>query len=302
MSRRLPPLNALRAFEAAARHLSFTRAAEELNVTQAAVSHQVKALEQRLGIKFFTRRGRTLILTAEAQRYLPAVRDAFDRLSTATNQLLAPNSGSTLTVSLIASFAAQWLVPRIARFRDLHPTIDVRLHAVDELIDFSRDDVDVAIRYGRGVWSGLRIDKLLDEKIFPVCSPALLTGPKALKELGDLRHHELLHEGGVRIDWRTWLAAAGVPQVDSSRGTVFSHGYMVVQAAVNGQGVAMARTSLVNAELADGRLVVPFDMALPSEHAHYVVCPTATAEQPKIVAFRDWLFAEVAAEKIAGSG
>ena len=297
MSRRLPPLNALRSFEAAARHLSFTRAADELNVTQAAVSHQVKALEERLGIQFFKRRGRTLILTEEAQRYLPAVRDAFDRLATATDQLLATNNQSTLTVSLLASFAAQWLVPRIAGFRDHHPDIDIRLHAVDALVDFARDDVDVAIRYGRGTWPGLRIDKLRDENVFPVCSPALLSGPQPLTQPSDLANHSLLHEAAVPIDWRTWLAAAGVPQIDSSRGTQFSHSYMVVQAAVNSQGVALGRTPLVDAELADGKLVKPFDMSMPGDHAHYIVCPVATAEQPKIVAFREWLLAEVSAEQ-----
>lgn len=297
MSRRLPPLNALRSFEAAARHLSFTRAAEELNVTQAAVSHQIKALEARLGIQLFKRRGRTLILTEQAQRYLPAVRDAFDRLATATNQLLAPNAESTLTVSLITSFAAQWLVPRIAGFRDDHPEIDVRLHAYDGLVDFARDDVDVAIRYGRGVWPGLRIDKLLEENVFPVCSPALLTGPNPLRKVDDLRHHALLHESGVLIDWRTWLTVASVSQIDASRGTSFSHSHMVVQAAVNGQGVALGRTPLVDAELAEGTLVKPFEVTLPGGAAHYVVCPITTADQPKIAAFRTWLLAQVAGEQ-----
>ncbi len=297
MSRRLPPLNALRSFEAAARHLSFTRAAEELNVTQAAVSHQVKALEERLGLQLFKRRGRTLILTEQAQRYLPAVRDAFDRLATATSQLLAPNAESTLTVSVMTSFAAQWLVPRIANFRDHHPEIDVRLHASDQLVHFVRDDVDVAIRYGRGVWPDLRIDKLFEENIFPVCSPALLSGPKPLKQLSDLGHHSLLHETGVRIDWRAWLTAAGVSLACADRGTTFSHSLMVVQAAVNGQGVALGRTPLVDTELANGTLVKPFDVSIPGQAAHYFVCPITTAEQPKIAAFRQWLRAEAAAEQ-----
>ncbi|MHA1566284.1 MAG: LysR substrate-binding domain-containing protein, partial [Alphaproteobacteria bacterium] len=228
---------------------------------------------------------------------LPAVRDAFDRLATATDQLLAANTGSTLTVSLLASFAAQWLVPRIASFRDHCPDIDIRLHAVDTLIDFARDDVDIAIRYGRGVWPGLRIDKLRDENVFPVCSPALLAGPIPLAQPSDLANHLLLHESSVPIDWRTWLATAGLSHVESSRGTTFSHGHMVVQAAVNGQGVALGRTPLIEAELAQGKLVKPFDMSMSANYAHYIVCPLATADQPKIVAFREWLLDQAFADQ-----
>jgi LysR family glycine cleavage system transcriptional activator len=298
MPRRLPPLNALRAFEAAARHLSFTQAAQELNVTQAAISHQVKALEERLGVLLFHRRGRTLMLSEAGQAYLPPVREAFDGLATATEGLIRRDSAGTLTVSCLSSFAVTWLVPRLKRFRDTEPDIDVRLSASDQLVDFAREDVDLAIRYGRGDWSGLKVDRIMTEDITPVCSPKLLEGPKRLERPADLRHVTLLHED-MRESWRMWLLAAGVDDVDPERGPGFSHANMAIQAAVDGQGVALGRTPLVAAELAAGRLVKPFDISLPAEFAYYLVCPEATAERPKVRAFRAWLL-EMAAEEAGG--
>jgi LysR family glycine cleavage system transcriptional activator len=298
MPRRLPPLNALRAFEAAARHLSFTQAAQELNVTQAAISHQVKALEERLGVLLFHRRGRTLMLSEAGQAYLPPVREAFDGLATATEGLIRRDSAGTLTVSCLSSFAVTWLVPRLKRFRDHEPDIDVRLSASDQLVDFAREDVDLAIRYGRGDWPGLWVDRIMTEDITPVCSPKLLEGPKRLERPADLRHVTLLHED-MRESWRMWLLAAGVDDVDPERGPGFSHANMAIQAAVDGQGVALGRTPLVAAELAAGRLVKPFDISLPAEFAYYLVCPEATAERPKVRAFRAWLL-EMAAEEAGG--
>ncbi len=288
MARRLPSLKALRAFEAAARHLSFTLAANELNVTQAAISHQVKALEERLGVKLFHRRNRRLFLTEAGQAYLPPVREAFDELAAATERLVARDAAGTLTVSTLTSFAATWLVPRLKQFRELHPEIDVRLTASDGLVDFAREDVDVAIRYGRGHWPGLRADHLLAEDIFPVCSPGLLDGTNPLRRPSDLEHHTLLHDD-MRESWRMWLLAAGVEGLDPERGPGFSHSSMVVQAAVDGQGVALGRSALVAADLAAGRLVRPFEGSLPAEYAYYVVCPEANAERPKVLAFREWL-------------
>ncbi|MEE8248257.1 MAG: transcriptional regulator GcvA [Alphaproteobacteria bacterium] len=295
MARRLPPLNALRAFEAAARHLSFTRAAQELNVTQAAVSHQVKALEERLGVKLFHRRNRALLLSEAGQAYLPPLRDAFDGLAAATERVLARDSSGALTVSALNSFAATWLVPRLKRFRELHADIEVRLTASDHLVDFAREDVDIAIRYGRGEWPGLRADRFLTEDIFPVCSPALLGGAQPLRRPGDLRHHTLLHDD-MRESWRMWLLAAGVDDIDAYRGPGFSHSNLVTRAAIDAQGVALGRSALVQAELEAGTLVRPFRVSLPAEYAYYVVCPEVTAERPKEKAFRAWVLGEARVE------
>jgi LysR family glycine cleavage system transcriptional activator len=298
MARRLPPLNALRAFEAAARHLSFTRAAEELYVTQAAISHQVKALEEHLGRKLFRRLNRALLLTDDGQAYLPSVSKAFTLLNEATNDLLTKQAPGPLTVSALPSFAARWLVPRLGRFRQIRPDIDLRIDPSTELTDFAAGDVDVSIRYGRGKYPGLRADWLMTEDIFPVCSPALLEADHPLREPRDLEHQVLLHDDG-HGDWRTWLLAAGVDRVDPARGPIFTDSSMLIQAAMAGQGVALARGVLAADELAAGRLVRPFTLSLPTEYAYYLVCPQDTAEQPKVVAFRDWLLGEAGSESSA---
>ncbi len=296
MARRLPPLNALRAFEAAARHLSFTRAAGELNVTQAAISHQVKALEARLGVTLFRRLNRRLLLTDAGQAYLPDVRDSFDLLAEATERLTARDRAGVLTVSVLPSFAARWLVPRLSAFREAYPDIDVLIAPSNDIIDFARDDVDVAIRYGEGKWPGLRADRMMTEDIFPVCSPKLLEGPRPLNLPDDLRHHTLLHDD-MRINWRMWFLAAGVEGIDSTRGPVFTDSGMVIQAAVEGQGVALGRSALAATDLAAGRLVKPFDISLPANFAYYVVSPEATAGRPKIAGFRDWALDTARAEQ-----
>lgn len=291
MSRRLPPLNALRAFEAAARHLSFTLAAKELHVTPAAISHQVKALEEYLGLPLFRRLTRALLLTDEGQAYLPGVRRAFDHLYDSTEQLLAKGVGGLLTVSVLPSFAARWLVARLGRFRELHPDIDVRVAPSAETVDFTRDDVDLGIRYGNGEYPGLRCDRLMTEDIFPVCSPSLLKGPHPLTQLENLEHHTLLHDDSYG-DWRTWLLAAGVTDINPARGPIFADSSLLIQAAVAGQGIALARGVLARDALTAGRLVRPFDLSLPTEYAYYIVCPESRADRPKIVAFREWLLAE----------
>lgn len=295
MARRLPPLNGLRAFEAAARHMSFTRAAQELAVTQAAISHQIRALEQRLGLKLFLRRNRALFLTEAAQAYLPAVRDAFDMLGLATDRLLAQDRVGAVTVSTTASFATKWLVPRMADFQRANPEIDVRLTTSTELCDFSRDAVDIAIRFGMGKWPGLVSERLVPENVFPVCSPSMLKGPNALRKPADLARATLLHISTYRDDWLLWLTAAGVKGVDHERGPVFDLAMLALQAAIDGAGVALGRTALVEADLKAGRLVQPFDFTLPTEAAYYVVAPAEHLKRPKIRALRDWLLA-IAAE------
>jgi LysR family transcriptional regulator, glycine cleavage system transcriptional activator len=292
---RLPSLNGLRAFEAAARHLSFTEAAAELNVTQTAISHQIRRLEEQLGLRLFLRRNRSLLLTREAQAYLPAVRAAFEDLRLATDRLLGPRESGLLTVTTMASLAAKWLVHRVASFQDAHPGIEVRISTSTHLVDFRREEVDMAVRYGKGHWPGLRADWLMAEDIFPVCSPALLAGPKPLRRPEDLAQHTLLHSTHAREDWQLWLTAAGLPRdLASKRGLNFDLSLMAVQAAIDGLGVALGRTPFVENDLAAGRLVAPFDMRLPAEAGFYIVAPEETADTPKIALFRDWLIASVA--------
>ncbi len=299
MARRLPPLNALRAFEAAGRHLSFTKAAEELHVTPAAVSHQVKALEDTLGVKLFRRLTRGLLLTDAGQALLPGLGKGFDGLAGAVECLSGLEDGGVLTVSVLQSLAAKWLVPRLDRFHEAHPDMDLRVSSTTRLVDFARDDVDLAIRYGLGRWPGLRADLLMTEELFPVCSPALIEGPHPLKEPDDLRHHTLLHDESWKVvfigafpEWGAWLETAGVRDVDATHGPGMSPSAMVVQAAIDGQGVALGRSVLVEADLAEGRLVKPFELTIPLDYAYYLVCPESAAERPKVAAFRQWIMAE----------
>ena len=293
MSRRLPPLNALKAFEAAARHESFTRAAAELCVTQGAVSHQVKALEQELGVKLFTRAPQRLEITGAGRSYLAVIRDALDRIASGTEQLLQRQSTGVLTVSTSPNFASKWLVHRLGRFAEAYPAIDLRLAAQLHHVDFAREDVDVAVRHIDTPAPGLHCTRLATEALFPVCSPALANGPPALHEPDDITGHTLLHLDN-RSDWAKWLDAAGVTQADLSRGPVLNQASMVIDAAVAGQGIALARTALAAQDLIAGRLVRPFALALPVAYAYWVVCPKATAYLPKIATFRDWLLAEAA--------
>jgi LysR family glycine cleavage system transcriptional activator len=291
--RRLPPLNALRAFEAAARHLSFTRAAEELHVTQAAVSHQIRALEDRLGRKLFRRVGRNLFLTDAAQVYLADLRAAFDRIDEATRRLEARDRGGVLNATVLPSFAAMWLLPRLGRFRAAHPEIDVRLSSDSEMVDFARSDFDIGIRTGRGRWPGLRSDLVLTEQLTVVCSPELARSV-GLRTPRDLARTTLLHDE-PRERWAIWFRRLGIDDIDPWRGPGFSHSNMVIQAAVAGQGVAVVGETLAADELRAGRLVRPFAETLPTDYSYYLVYLEAAAERPKIVAFRDWILAEAAA-------
>ncbi|GEP57547.1 transcriptional regulator GcvA [Reyranella soli] len=289
MKRTLPPLNGLRAFEAAARHMSFTDAADELSVTQAAISHQVRGLEQRLGLKLFVRRNRSLLLSEAGQAYLPAVRAAFDQLNEATEKLLQKDRGGHLTVTTTSSFAVKWLVPRLGGFQRANPEIDVRVSTGTGLVDFSREDVDIGIRYGRGHWPSLTAERLMSEDIMPVCAPSLVKGPNGLKKPADLKRFTLLHIGPFPDDWQIWLTAAGVKGVDSTRGTSFDFSLAAYQAAMDGLGVALGRHALVAPDLKAGRLVVPFDFKMSSDAAYYLVYPPEAIRRRKIKAFRDWI-------------
>ena len=290
MAARLPSLNGLRAFEAAARHMSFTLAASELNVTQTAISHQIRRLEEELGIRLFVRQNRALSLTPEAKEYLPGIRAAFNDLRLATDRLLRKDDGNVLTVSTLASLAAKWLLPRISDFQEKHPGIDVRITTSTALVDFKSGGVDAAIRYGRGQWPGLRADWLMADRMFPVCSPELLKR-KPLRKPEDLANHVLLHSSsGNDDDWRLWLTAAGLPaNLSRQPGVTFDLMFMTVQAAIDGLGVAMGRTSYVQDDIKKGRLVVPFEIELPVDAGFYLVSPEARADTPKLSTFRKWL-------------
>lgn len=296
MARRLPPLNSLRVFEAAARYLSFTRAAEELFVTQAAVSHQVKALEEFLGIKLFRRRNRSLLLTEEGQGYFLDIKDIFTEIADATDKVLERSEKGALTISLSPSFAIQWLVPRLADFNAKQPDIDVRIKAVDMDDGLLTDDVDVAIYYGRGNWPGVRADKLYLECLLPVCSPQLLLGDKPLNTLEDLKAHTLLHDSS-RKDWKQYAKEHHIESVNLNQGPIFSHSSMVIQAAAHGQGIALVNNVLVQPELEAGRLVQAFDEVLVSKNAFYVVCDAKQADVGRVATFRDWMLQKAASEQ-----
>jgi len=296
MARKLPPLNALRAFEAAARHLSFTKAAGELNVTQAAISHQVKTLEEHLGLPLFRRLNRRLVLTEAGQVYLPVLREAFDAIASGTSRLNRDDSSGPLHVTVVPSLAAKWLLPRMSRFRDRHPDIDVMVSANNSLIDFSEGTFEMGIRYGAGNYPALETTLLFGDEVFPVCSPRLLEGPYPLRTPEDLRHHTLLHDEVSRQDespdWRSWLQAVGVTEVDWRRGPGFSDSSMVIEAAAAGQGVALGHRWLAAADLEGGRIVMPFGPVLPSKFSYYVVSPRGIAERRRVRLFREWLVGE----------
>jgi len=298
MPRQMYPLNALRAFEASARHLSFVKASEELSVTPAAVSHQVKKLEEYLGLPLFRRLSRGLLLTESGQLLLSELREVFLRLDKAMERVIDSDSRGTITVSVAPTFAVMWLIPRLQNFYTLHPDIDVRISTSLGLVDFQRDDFDAAIRLGSGKWFGLEAIKLFDESVTPMCSPHLLEGPDAIKSPDDLRKHVLLHNHSMDYDpdaptWAAWLEAAGASGVDASRGTHFSLPDHGLQASIDGAGVVLGWRSLAATDVAAGRVVEPFDLALPLGSSFYLVYPVAHALRPNIAAFRDWLMQEV---------
>lgn len=296
MAKRLPPLNALKAFETAARHLSFTKAAEELFVTQAAVSHQIKSLENYLSTKLFLRRNRKLLLTEEGQSYFMELRDIFSNLQDATERLLALGSKGAITVAAPPSFASQWLVSKISQFSISHPDIDVRIKAVDLDDGFLDETVDVAIYYGKGNWPRVAAVKLHTEYLTPMCSPLLFQQAKPLDSLSDLKKHVLLHDSS-RSAWKNWLKHFGVKQVNVNQGPMFSHTMLVLQAAALGQGIALSNTLLAKPEIDSGRLICPFEESIESKDAFYLVCHPGQAEVSKIQVFTDWMLEQVEDEQ-----
>ncbi|MGO4406880.1 transcriptional regulator GcvA [Bosea sp. RAF48] len=302
MSRRhLPPLASLRAFEAAARHRNFEKAGDELAVTASAVGQHVRSLEAWLRRPLFIRLpSKGVALTEIGERYAATISQVLDQLNEATARALRPEAPNALTVSTLPSFALNWLIPRLGSLKEREPNLEVRVEISVSLTDFARENVDVAIRLGRGGYPGLQTDLLMEENFFPVCSAALLGDPeRPLREPADLSHHTLLHEipEGIPdfITWPRWLGAVGLPQIDATRGPRFSHTFLALQAAASGQGVALATNVLIGDYLDAGRLVRPFPHQVKGPHQYYLVCPVASAQRPAIAAFRKWICDEAAA-------
>jgi len=297
MTRKLPPLKALRAFEATARHLSFTEAAEELHVTPAAIGHQVRALEDYFDQKLFIRSTRKVELTEVARWALPTVSQGFDLLADAGERLTAPETSPALNLTVEPGFAARWLVQHLESFQRHYPEWDVRLSAGYDLVDLNQRRYDMAIRFGDGRYPGLRVHRLGLEEVFPVCSPALMEGSKTIRAPNDLRHHTLLHEDWVMVNeqvwpgWKMWLKATGADHVDPDPGPHFSNSALAIQAAVGGQGVALSSTAMVTDDLAAGRLLRPFgdEFKTQLETAYFLVYLPEVENEPKVIAFRDWL-------------
>src|SRR6516162_11930893 len=294
MNSHLPPLSALRAFEAAARHVSFSKAADELNVTPAAVSHQIHALEQDLGVRLFHRLNRSIELTTSAQILLPGLTEAFAGIQSSVRRLRAHNDTGTLTVTASPSFAAKWLVLRLHRFHDLCPQIDVRISATDEVVELTKGDFDVAVRYGTGKYPGLDVELLFTNEVFPACSPQLLTAGPPLRTPNDLPAHLLIHDQTIERDplvptWSMWLKAAGVKQVSAANGLSFNNIHLALDAAIAGHGVVLAHSTIAAADLAAGRLVRLFSLALPDPFAYYIVTAPGALDRAKVRSLRDWL-------------
>lgn len=297
MARQLPPFSGLRAFEAAARHLSFKRAAEELNLTQSAISHQIKGLEAYLGTALFYRTSHVLRITEDGAHYFPVVQEALERLGVATTRLRSKDRSVTLTVSVLASFANRWLIPRLPSFNAAHPQVEVELAVVGNNVDFARSDIDASIRYARDLsQEGLRIDPLMPEEVFPVCSPELLRGPPPLEEPVDLAGHVLVHNISAPNEWRIWLDGLKLTGIDFERGPKFQTSDLVLHAVSSGVGVGLGRKPIVNDDLAAGRLVAPFDLPMITGVRYFLTCPLDAADQPKIAAFRNWLFSQLEPE------
>lgn len=307
MMRSLPPLNALRAFEATARNMSITKAANELNVTPSAVSHQVKALEEYFDVKLFLPSRRKLRLTDSGRLLIPVLSDAFNKIFMVSDHLRSLENHKLLTVGTAGSFAVKWLIPKISEFSMEYPDIEVRIAATPLLKDateeaLTNEDVDIVVRFGPGHYSGYHVDYLFPEVVFPVCSPDIITPETPLRKPSDLKKFNLIHDEGymhyssegVRFhttfpDWPMWFEAAGVTDIDANRGSRFSTSVMAIEAALDGQGVVLGRSVLVQDDLAAGRLIKPLELSVSNLFAYYAICLEDNAVNPEISAFRYWL-------------
>lgn len=291
--KQIPPLRALKAFEAASRYLSFTKASEELHVTQAAISHQIKNLEIKTGVKLFKRYNRSLQLTAEGRSYLMSIRDALESLEKSTRQLKNQDSSGTLNISVLPSFATKWLSRRVWKFQEQHPEIDVRISAFEWLVDFKKEDCDIAIRYSnQGKWPGLTSELLFNEEVFPVCGRNYLKQISGSIEAKDLLKMQLLHEDYVTEDWHDWFNLVGLHHPDKLRGTRYSHTVTMLESVENNQGFALGRTPLVQDDINRGLLLAPFKERIKSKMAYYLVYPNGNKSDKKLEIIREWLFIE----------
>lgn len=291
---RLPPLNALKAFEAVARHMSFTKAADELKVTPGAISQHIRALEEEIGTPLFKRLGRQILLTDAAQSALPALREGFDRINDAARLMRQPMGRRKVAVSVAPSFAAKWLVPRMDGFHAAHPEIEIWISADMTTVDFSVADVDIAIRYGAGLYEGCVSEKLLNETIIPVAAPSLVNGAPGIEKPADLSKHTLLHDGSVEQDptcpdWAMWLKARGVQGVDAARGPRFNQTSLVIEAAAAGRGVALAKRAIAQSDLEAGRLLPLFEDTTPLAFAYWLVWPKGRTLTAPLRAFMNWV-------------
>jgi LysR family glycine cleavage system transcriptional activator len=303
MAYRLPPLNSLRAFEVAARHMSFQKAAEELNVTPSALSYQIRQLEDFLQVPLFVRLNRAVRLTDAGERIAPGVHDAFERLAEAMGRLKGPAPANVLTVSTGPAFAAKWLSPRLHKFLERYPEIDIRISANLKLTDFRSDEVDLSIRFGGGNYPGLHVERLADEHVLPLISPRLLEQLGGHLRPEDLGRVALLHDDSANfiinaVSWADWLRRARVTNVDPTRGPRFSHADHALEAALDGAGIVLGRLTLSMRDIASGRLVAPFDLMAPAQAGFYFCCLPERLAEPKIRAFRDFRFSEIAAERV----
>jgi len=296
---RLPPLKSLQAFDAAGRYLSFTEAARELNVTPGAISQQIRLLEESLEIKLFKRMNRLIVLTDAGQLFLPMISAGFEQFSEAVNLVRQKRSDGPLTITSAPSFVSKWLIPRLARFKSLHPNIDVRIDTSDRLVDFQHEDIDVGIRFGDGVYPELDTVFLFSFDLIPVCSPELIRKGKGLKKVSDLKNYTLLHSNYDELDpgwpdWAMWLRVVDAEGVDSDHGIYFNQSDLLFQAAMEGQGVALLASVMAEPEIAAGRLVQPFTARLPVKLNYHLVTTRHKAGIEKVAAFREWVLAESA--------
>jgi LysR family glycine cleavage system transcriptional activator len=306
MANRLPPLSAMRAFEAVARRLSFTRAAEELHVTPAAISQQVRVLEAQLGAPLFQRSRRKVSLTAAGNAILPDIQAGFESLSRVLAGGLRQPHGKTLTISVAPSFASKWLLPRLAQFSAQYPDIELRISATVALADFAKGEADLAIRFGTGRYGRLESKRLFSEALCPMCAPRLVEGKRPLRKPGDLKHFQLLHDLSIpgdsdAVGWARWLALAGAPEVNGNRGTRYSLAELALQAAIDGAGVVLGRLALAELDLTAGRLCRPFKRVLPLELGYFLVMPPKQRDRPEIHCFRTWLHGIVNGARVQGN-
>lgn len=288
-------MNALRSFEAAARHGSFNQAADELFVTPSAISHQVKSLEKFLDLNLFQRSKRRVELTAAGEKYLPAIQHALDEIDSATRRLVANPNAGTVTLSVSPAFLTRWLMPRLTHFQERYPDVELRLSASMSEVDFSQSDIDMAVRFGRGDWTGGESQFLLGMSVVPVCSPRLLGGKHPLKTPDDLRYQTLIHVSTRMDEWRAWLRAVRIEEAGFGKDLRFSSTSLATGAAVEGLGIALADRHLVAKELRSGQLVVPFDIALDTQSAFYLVWPKNRPMSYSKKAFHEWILEEVEA-------